>query len=70
MKKSERKHSDRILESADKFEARIDDPENTDDPRWLSRIARNLRKNAEKKEKAFEHRQNQKQTKRHKGSAE
>lgn len=37
---------------ADKLEKQIDDPENTDDPRWLRRWARKIRKLAEQKEKS------------------
>ncbi len=44
---------------ADEIEHLIDDPDNSDDPRWLRRRVKKLRKLAEKKEKAFEHKTRQ-----------
>ena len=60
MNRKEKPHSEFILENADRFEKKVGDPCNTDDPRWLNRIARNLKKAAHSKEKAYEHKQNQK----------
>ncbi len=40
---------------ADEIEAQISDPENRDDPKWLIRRAKRIRKLAEEKESALEH---------------
>jgi hypothetical protein len=45
---------------ADKLEAQIKDPANTDDPRWLQRRADKVRRLAGRKEKAFQQRNRQK----------
>jgi hypothetical protein len=45
---------------ADEHLNRIDDPTNSDDPRWLHRRATRLRKLARQKEKSVEHKSNQK----------
>ncbi|MEG3144650.1 hypothetical protein U1839_08290 [Sphingomonas sp. RT2P30] len=45
---------------ADEHLRRIDDPENTDDPKWLGRRAARLRKLARQKEAAVEHKVSQK----------
>ena len=42
---------------ADEYEARIIDPKNTDDPKWLQRWADRVRKLARQKEQALEHKQ-------------
>lgn len=44
---------------ADLHLERIDDPTNTDDPKWLNRRAISLRKLARQKEKAVEHKLSQ-----------
>ena len=44
---------------ADEHLHRIDDPKNTDDPKWLKRRATRLRKLAHQKEKALEHKVDQ-----------
>ena len=44
---------------ADLYLERVDDPTNTDDPKWLNRRATSLRKLARQKEKAVEHRLSQ-----------
>ncbi len=44
---------------ADQYLARLDDPENSDDPKWLKRRATRLRKLARQKEKALEHKLSQ-----------
>lgn len=46
-------------ELADERLRRIDDPDNTDDPKWLKRRADRLRKLARQKEKSVEHRLDQ-----------
>ena len=46
-------------ELADEHLRRIDDPDNTDDPKWLKRRADRLRKLARQKEKSVEHRLDQ-----------
>jgi hypothetical protein len=40
---------------ADALQAQAGDPENKDDPKWLARRADRLRSLADKKKKAFEH---------------
>jgi hypothetical protein len=47
---------------ADKFEAQIKDPTNTDDPKWLQRRAERLRRLAVRKEKALGIRQRQRKS--------
>ena len=44
---------------AEQVEARIRDPQNRDDPRWLRRWAEDMRQLAEKKEKAKAHKEGQ-----------
>lgn len=46
-------------ELADEHLRRIDDPDNTDDPKWLRRRADRLRKLARQKEKSLEHKMDQ-----------
>ncbi len=46
-------------ELADEHLRRIDDPDNTDDPKWLRRRAGRLRKLARQKEKSLEHKLDQ-----------
>ena len=43
---------------ADEYEAKISDPENNDDPKWLKRRADRIRELALKKERALEHKHN------------
>jgi|GEM_PF-2927830 len=50
---------------ADKLEAQIDDPENTDDTRYLRRWAAKMRKLASRKEKARQHKNQQRKSKKH-----
>ena len=45
---------------ADEHLRRIDDPTNSDDPKWLNRRATRLRKLARQKEKSVEHKSSQK----------
>jgi len=45
---------------ADEYEKQINNPNNTDDPKWLKRWADRVRKLAKQKEKAQEHKENQK----------
>ena len=42
-----------LYKIANGYEARIRDPKNTDDPKWLQRWADDIRKLARKKESAF-----------------
>jgi len=44
---------------ADKLEGQIDDPANSDDPKWLARHASKARLKAVKKDKAVEHKLSQ-----------
>jgi len=44
---------------ADLYLERVDDPTNSDDPKWLKRRATRLRKLARQKEKAVEHKLSQ-----------
>jgi len=44
---------------ADEYEAQINDPTSTDDPKWLLRRAKKIRKLAEQKEKSLEHKSSQ-----------
>lgn len=44
-----------LHEIADYYQARISDPENTDDPKWLQRRADRIRRLAVKKEKSQAH---------------
>ena len=46
-------------ELADEYLRRIDDPDNTDDPKWLKRRADRLRKLARQKAKSVEHKLDQ-----------
>jgi len=45
---------------ADELEARIENPINTDDPKWLRRWVKRVRRLAGEKEKAVEHKKSQK----------
>jgi len=47
--------AEELYELADKLEARIKDPHNSDDPKWLKRWVGKCRWMAAKKEKAKEH---------------
>ena len=51
--------SDLMFDAADKLDELTDAPYNTDDPRWLARMARRWRALASRKERALEHRKNQ-----------
>jgi len=55
-----------VAARADEIEARIDDPANRDDPKWLQRRVGILRQVATKKEKASAHKQAQRRKRRHK----
>jgi hypothetical protein len=46
--------SEQLYAWAEKYEARITDPENTDDPKWLQRRADRLRRVAIGKQNALE----------------
>jgi hypothetical protein len=48
-----------LLARAEKFEAQITDPRNTDDPKWLQRWADKMRRLAVKKTRAHAHKENQ-----------
>ena len=50
----------KIIEMAEKYEAKINDPSNRDDPRWLQKHANALRKWAAQRLKGFKHKQRQK----------
>jgi hypothetical protein len=45
-----------LVTLADRLEAQVHDPLNTDDPRWLKRWAAKIRRLAAQKERAFEQR--------------
>ena len=45
---------------ADEYDQKINNPENTDDAKWLKRRSDRLRLLAEQKEKAMEHKESQK----------
>lgn len=47
--------AEELYAKADVYEMQIDDPENTDDPKWLKRWVNRIRKLAEQKERAREH---------------
>ena len=51
--------SDNLHAIADEYEAKIKDPDNEDDPKWLQRRANKIRALARKKEKAVWHKLNQ-----------
>jgi hypothetical protein len=51
--------AEELDELADQHLHRIDDPKNTDDPKWLKRRAARLRKLARQKETALEHKMDQ-----------
>lgn len=46
-------------EIADEYLRRLDDPMNTDDPKWIKRREKRIRKLARQKEQALEHKLNQ-----------
>ena len=48
--------SEELTALADRLEAQVHDPLNTDDPRWLRRWAAKVRRLAAQKEQAFEQR--------------
>ena len=58
-KRYSRRTAEGTFDDADAVERNIVDPACDDDPRWLGRIARKLRAIAGKKEKAREHKENQ-----------
>ena len=45
---------------ANEYEAKINDPKNSDDPKWLKRRLDRIRLLAEQKEKSLEHKSDQK----------
>lgn len=51
--------ADELFRMADEHENRINDPSNTDDPKWLKRRADRLRALAVEKEKSLEHKGSQ-----------
>ena len=51
--------ADELFVMAEEYESKINDPNNTDDPKWLKRRAERLRALAVEKEKAREHKVNQ-----------
>jgi hypothetical protein len=51
--------ADELFAWADKYEARITDPLNTDDPKWLQRRANRLRRTTAAKEDACENKRRQ-----------
>ena len=53
-----------LMQWATQLELQVNDPKNTDDPRWLQRWADKLRRLAEKKEKAHAHKEHQKRDRR------
>jgi hypothetical protein len=54
--------AEELHDNADTDVQQIGDPANTDDPKWLWRWARKLRRLARKKEKAREHKARQRKT--------
>ena len=48
-----------LHEKADWYEAEVNNPKNTDDPKYLLRWAKKIRKLAVQKEKSSEHKDNQ-----------
>lgn len=46
-------------EIADEYLRRLDDPMNTDDPKWIKRREKRIRKLARQKERALEHKLSQ-----------
>ena len=52
--------SEELYAKADWYESQIDNPENTDDPKYLMRWAKRIRKLAVQKEKAREQKCNEK----------
>ena len=53
------RRSDLMFENADRYDAQASKSGNSDDPRWLGRLARWLRAKARSKERGFEHKQHQ-----------
>ena len=51
--------AEELHSKADAYEKQITDPENTDDPKWLQRWADRIRKLADQKAKAMEHKASQ-----------
>jgi hypothetical protein len=51
--------ADELRAWANSLESQITDPDNTDDPKWLQRWADRMRRTAEKKDRALEHKQRQ-----------
>lgn len=51
--------ADELRAWATEIEAQINDPENTDDPKWLQRWADRINRLADKKEKAIAHKNRQ-----------
>lgn len=51
--------ADELHDIADKFQAEIDNPDRTDDIRWLQRRLKSVRDLAEQKEKALDHKSRQ-----------
>lgn len=51
---------EQLDELADEYLRKLDDPLNTDDPKWIKRREKRFRKLARQKEQAVEHKKNQK----------
>ncbi len=56
----ERWSVEKLKEWVEKREAQLKDPSNSDDPKWLKRRINTVRELISKKEKAQEHKENQK----------
>ncbi len=54
--------ADELYAWADRLETQINDPENTDDPKWLQRWADKMRRLALQKEKAKQHKNTQRKS--------
>jgi len=52
--------AEELFKMAEEYQNKINDPKNTDDPKWLKRRAERLKALAIEKEKALEHKENQK----------
>ena len=58
-----RETADRLNARAEGREKQINAPDNTDDPRWLRRMVKGLRRMAQRREKGHEHKLSQKKRK-------
>jgi hypothetical protein len=52
---------EQLRDWAASFSAAIDDPENTDEPKWLQRWVDRINRLADRKERSIEHKQSQTQ---------